>query len=66
MPMGGPPGMGGPPQQQGGGGIGGFIENLFGRIWTLVYFGFFVFLWVYTRFGFEKTKPVPDRVTSHD
>ena len=42
-----------------------FIENLFGRIWTLVYFGFFVFLWVYTRFGFEKTKPVPDRVTSH-
>ena len=43
-----------------------FIENLFGRIWTIVYFGFFVFLWVYTRFGFEKTKPVPDRVTSHD
>jgi len=43
-----------------------FIENLFGRIWTIVYFGFFLFLWVYTRFGFEKTKAVPDRVTSHD
>ena len=42
------------------------IENLFGRFWTLVYFGFFVFLWVYTHFGFEKTRPVPDRVTAHD
>ena len=42
------------------------IENLFGRFWTLVYFGFFVFLWVYTAFGFEKTKPVPERVTMHD
>jgi ubiquinol-cytochrome c reductase cytochrome b subunit len=42
------------------------IENLFGRFWTLVYFGFFIFLWVYTHFGFEKTKPVPDRVTTHD
>ncbi|MBO9663709.1 MAG: cytochrome bc complex cytochrome b subunit [Dokdonella sp.] len=42
------------------------IENLFGRFWTFVYFGFFVFLWVYTHFGFEKTKPVPDRVTMHD
>lgn len=27
------------------------------------YFGFFVFLWIYTFFGFEKTKPVPDRVS---
>ena len=42
------------------------IENLFGRFWTLVYFGFFAFIWVYTRFGFEKTKPVPERVTMHD
>ncbi len=42
------------------------VENLFGRFWTIVYFGFFVFLWVYTRFGFEKTKPVPDRVTMHE
>ena len=42
------------------------IENLFGRFWTLVYFGFFVFIWVYTHFGFEKTRPVPERVTTHD
>jgi ubiquinol-cytochrome c reductase cytochrome b subunit len=41
------------------------IENLFGRFWLIVYFAFFVFLWVYTRFGFEKTRPVPDRVTTH-
>jgi ubiquinol-cytochrome c reductase cytochrome b subunit len=43
-----------------------FIENLFGRIWTIVYFGFFVFLWAYTHFGLEKTKPVPERVKMHD
>jgi ubiquinol-cytochrome c reductase cytochrome b subunit len=42
-----------------------FIENLFGRTLTLIYFGFFAFLWVYTYFGFEKTKPVPERVTTH-
>jgi ubiquinol-cytochrome c reductase cytochrome b subunit len=42
------------------------IENLFGRFWMLVYFAFFAFLWIYTYFGFEKTKPVPDRVTMHD
>jgi ubiquinol-cytochrome c reductase cytochrome b subunit len=42
------------------------IENLFGRSMMLIYFGFFVFLWVYTHFGFEKTKPVPERVTTHD
>jgi len=29
----------------------------------VLYFGFFVFLWVYTYFGWEKTKPVPERVT---
>ncbi len=43
-----------------------FWENLFGRFWVLVYFGFFVFLWVYTYFGLEKAKPVPERVTMHD
>ncbi len=43
-----------------------FIENLFGRFWTIVYFAFFAFLWAYTHFGYEKTKPVPDRVTTHD
>jgi len=42
------------------------LENLFGRFWLLVYFGYFVFLVVYTWFGLEKTKPVPDRVTAHD
>lgn len=43
-----------------------FIENIFGRILVVLYFGFFVFLWVYTYFGFERTKPVPERVTTHD
>ena len=42
------------------------IENAFGRVMTLAYFGFFAFIWVYTHFGFEKTKPVPERVTMHD
>jgi ubiquinol-cytochrome c reductase cytochrome b subunit len=42
-----------------------FIENTFGRIMTLIYFGYFFFLWVYTYFGYEKTKPVPERVTTH-
>ncbi len=28
-----------------------FIENLFGRLLTLIYFGFFAFLWAYTYFG---------------
>jgi len=41
-------------------------ENAFGRFWVLIYFGFFLFLWVYTFFGLEKTKPVPERVTTHD
>ncbi len=43
-----------------------FWENLFGRVMTLIYFGFFAFLWAYTYFGWEKTKPVPERVTTHD
>nr|WP_291184867.1 cytochrome bc complex cytochrome b subunit [Dokdonella sp.] len=38
------------------------IENAFGRFWMFVYFGFFVFLHLYTRFGFERTRPVPARV----
>jgi len=41
-------------------------ENAFGRLMTVLYFGFFAFLWAYTHFGWEKTKPVPDRVTMHD
>ncbi|HEX5305453.1 MAG TPA: cytochrome b, partial [Dyella sp.] len=43
-----------------------FWENLFGRTMTLIYFGFFVFLGLYTRLGWETTKPVPERVTMHD
>ncbi|GAP64992.1 cytochrome b subunit of the bc complex [Mizugakiibacter sediminis] len=42
------------------------IENAFGRTLTVLYFGFFIFLWAYTYFGLEKTKPVPERVTTHD
>ncbi len=41
-------------------------DNNFGRLMVVLYFGFFVFLWAYTHFGWEKTKPVPDRVTMHD
>ncbi|HET7778060.1 MAG TPA: cytochrome bc complex cytochrome b subunit [Rudaea sp.] len=42
------------------------IEMHFGWLLLLIYFGFFLFLWVYTHFGYEKTKPVPERVTTHD
>jgi ubiquinol-cytochrome c reductase cytochrome b subunit len=41
------------------------IENGFGRFWVAIYFGFFAFLWAYTAFGLEKTRPVPARVTGH-
>ncbi len=41
-------------------------ENAWGRFWTVIYFGFFAFVWAYTFFGWEKTKPVPERVTTHD
>ncbi|WP_440977062.1 cytochrome b, partial [Pseudoxanthomonas winnipegensis] len=41
-------------------------ETYIGRVLTCCYFGFFIFLWVYTFFGLERTKPVPDRVSSHD
>jgi ubiquinol-cytochrome c reductase cytochrome b subunit len=42
------------------------IENAFGRFWLAIYLLSFVGLWAYTYFGFEKTKPVPERVTTHD
>jgi ubiquinol-cytochrome c reductase cytochrome b subunit len=42
------------------------IENFFGRFWLIVYFVCFAALWAYTYFGWEKTKPVPERVTTHD
>ena len=41
------------------------VENAFGRVLVAAYFGFFVFVWVYTRFGFERTRPLPERVTGH-
>jgi ubiquinol-cytochrome c reductase cytochrome b subunit len=44
-----------------------FWENAFGRLMTFLYFGYFVFLGCYTHLGWEKTKPVPDRVVfDHD
>ncbi|MCP1673873.1 ubiquinol-cytochrome c reductase cytochrome b subunit [Natronocella acetinitrilica] len=33
------------------------------RVGTLIYFGYFIFLFVYTFFNLEQTKPVPERVT---
>lgn len=33
------------------------------RLGTLIYFGYFAFLFIYTYFGYEQTKPVPSRVT---
>ncbi|SFM97472.1 cytochrome b [Dokdonella immobilis] len=42
------------------------VETIIGRFLTAAYFGFFIFLWVYTAFGFEKTKAVPERVNGHD
>ncbi len=41
-------------------------ETIIGRVLTALYFGYFAFLWAYTYFGLEKTKPVPERVTTHD
>ena len=38
-------------------------STLFARIFTAVYFGFFLLMPLYTRW--EKTKPVPKRVTHH-
>ncbi len=39
------------------------IENWIGRVLLLGYFGFFAFVWVYTRFGLERPRPEPERVT---
>ncbi len=41
----------------------GAIENAFRRVLVATYFGFFAFVWAYTRFGFERTKALPARVT---
>jgi ubiquinol-cytochrome c reductase cytochrome b subunit len=39
------------------------MENWIGRVLLAGYFGFFAFLWVYTGFGIERARPVPERVT---
>ena len=39
------------------------IYTMLARICTVLYFGFFVYLYIYT--GKEKGKPVPDRLTYH-
>jgi ubiquinol-cytochrome c reductase cytochrome b subunit len=41
------------------------IENWIGRVMVAAYFGFFAFLWIYTWFGLERTRAVPERVRSH-
>ncbi|AFC86618.1 cytochrome b [Frateuria aurantia] len=41
----------------------GFWELLLGRVLTLMYFGYFLFLGLYTRLGWERPcKPLPERV----
>ncbi|MDN5869786.1 MAG: cytochrome b, partial [Nitrococcus sp.] len=40
-------------------------RNLVARICAVIYFGYFVFLWVYTFFGLERTKPEPERLTKN-
>jgi ubiquinol-cytochrome c reductase cytochrome b subunit len=42
------------------------VETRIGQLLTALYFAYFIFLFVYTHFGFEKTKPVPERVPLHD
>ncbi len=41
------------------------IENGIGRAMVAVYFGFFAFVWIYTRFGLERARAVPERVRPH-
>ena len=40
------------------------LYTLLARIFTFLYFGFFVYLYIYT--GSETGKPVPERLTYHD
>ncbi len=40
-------------------------ENAFGRSMLTGYFGFFAFLWICTRFGLERPRPLPQRVKPH-
>ena len=41
------------------------IETWFGRFWTAAYFAYFVFIWIYTNFELERTRPLPERLTRH-
>jgi ubiquinol-cytochrome c reductase cytochrome b subunit len=38
-------------------------ENWIGRVLLTGYFGFFAFVWIYTRFGLERVRAVPNRLT---
>lgn len=41
----------------------GFWELLLGRALTVMYFGYFLFLGLYTRLGWERPrKPLPERI----
>ncbi|WP_290649402.1 cytochrome bc complex cytochrome b subunit [Aquisalimonas sp.] len=40
------------------------MNVIMSRIGSVIYFGYFIFLFVYTAFGLERTKPLPERVTS--
>lgn len=39
------------------------VNTMLSRVGSVIYFGYFIFLFVYTAFGLERTKPVPERVT---
>jgi len=40
------------------------VETIIGRVLTFLYFAFFITMPIWTRL--DKTKPVPERVTTHD
>ncbi|HKJ94362.1 MAG TPA: cytochrome b N-terminal domain-containing protein [Gammaproteobacteria bacterium] len=45
--------------------VAGVIQNKsLAQICSVLYFSYFIFLFIYTAFGLERTKPVPERVTS--
>jgi ubiquinol-cytochrome c reductase cytochrome b subunit len=39
------------------------MYTMMARVGTFLYFGFFVYLYIYT--GMEQGKPVPERLTYH-
>ena len=43
---------------------GGTVETWLARVCTLIYFGFFILMPIYT--AIDRVKPVPERVTMHD